>query len=123
MSALPLNLGFSVIFVATVITAGAMQDLELRRIETQQVADALALRSVDLRLLDETMLKIELDRFWSRDFQPQKLSIDSPDGGFTHRVRFCRLVQPWTLVWIDSSLTKVQVCAESLAREVGLGTN
>lgn len=111
------------IFVATVITAGAMQDLELRRIETQQVADALALRSVDLRLLDETKLKIELDRFWSRDFQPQKLSIDSPDGGFTHRVRFCRLVQPWILVWLDSSLTKVQVCAESLAREVGFGAN
>ena len=123
MSIFTLNLGYSAIFVAVVLTTGSVQDLELRQVETQQVADALALRSADLGVLDESRLRLELTRFWNQSFVPSLISVDSPDGGQTHRVRFCRKVQPWTLAWLDSSLTRVQVCAESLARELGLGTN
>lgn len=123
MSLIPLNIGFSAIFVSVVLTTASVQDLELRQVETQQVADALALRSADLGVLDESKLSLELARFWKQSFVPSLISVDSPDGGQTHRVRFCRRVQPWTLAWLDTSLTRVQVCAESLARELGLGTN
>ena len=123
MSIFTLNLGYSAIFVAVVLTTGSVQDLELRQVETQQVADALALRSADLGVLDESSLRLELTRFWNQSFVPSLISVESPDGGQTHRVRFCRKVQPWALTWLDPSLTRVQVCAESLARELGLGTN
>ncbi len=123
MSSLPLHLGFAAAFAAVALTAASMQDLELRRVETQQVADALALRSVAIGTLSERILAAELDQFWSRDFVPAVLEASSQDGGITHRLRFCRLVQPWALIWLDTSLTRVQVCAESLAREVGFGTN
>jgi len=123
MSSLPLHLGFAAAFAAVALTAASLQDLELRRVETQQVADALALRSVAIGTLSERVLAVELDQFWSRDFVPAALEASSQDGGITHRLRFCRLVQPWALAWLDSSLTRVQVCVESLAREIGFGAN
>ncbi len=123
MSSLPLHLGYAATLAAVALTAASLQDLELRRVETQQVADALALRSVALGTLNERILANELEQFWSRDFVPVALEASSQDGGITHRMRFCRLVQPWTLLWLDSSLSRVQICAESLAREVGFGTN
>lgn len=123
MSLMPLTLGYSAMFAALALTAASIQDLELRKIETQQVADALALRSVSTHSLESNHLATDLKRFWNSEFQPSLINVDSLDGGQTHRVRFCRKVQPWALMWLDSSLTRVQVCAESLAREVGLGTN
>lgn len=123
MSLIPLTLGYSAMFAAITLTAGSLQDLELRKIETQQVADALALRSVGAKSQDSTKLALDLERFWQSEFQPTVLTVDSSDGGLTLRVRFCRSVQPWALAWLDNSITQVQVCAESLAREVGLGTN